>query len=147
VIGLISCSAQKLDRPARARELYCSPLFRKSLAYAEPFCERVFVLSAQYHLVELDQVIEPYERRLGSRRREREMWGAITADALKPHARRARHDLLILAGADYANALLGVVAYWWRDSSWRRHVQLPLAGMQIGERLRWLNVQLVGGAA
>jgi hypothetical protein len=33
MIGLVSCSAQKLDRPAPARELHCSALFRKSLAY------------------------------------------------------------------------------------------------------------------
>jgi hypothetical protein len=141
VIGLLSCSAQKLDRAAPARELYCSPLFRKSLAYAERRCKRVYVLSALHHLVELDQVLEPYERRLDSTKREREIWGTITASALEPHARRAGHDLLILAGADYVRPLLRVVAPWWRDGSWRKHIHLPLAGMQVGERLRWLNDQ------
>lgn len=66
MIGLISCSAQKLDRPAPARELYCSPLFKKSIAYAEPRCSTTYVLSALHGLVALDQheLAEQLGRRL-----------------------------------------------------------------------------------
>lgn len=142
MMGLVACSAQKLDRPAPARELYCSPLFRKSLTYAERRCKRVYVLSAQHYLVELDQVLEPYERRLGGTKREREIWAAITAGHLEPHVRRGAHDLLMLAGQDYVRPLIRAIAHWWRDRAWRKHVHLPLAGMQVGQRLKWLNAQL-----
>lgn len=146
MIGLVSCSVQKLARPAPARELYCSPLFRKSLAYAESRCEHVYVLSAMHHLLDLDKVIEPYDRRLGTTKREREIWAIITAGALESKHKRADLQLMVLAGADYAGALIGVVCWWWKDG-WRSHVHQPLQGMQVGERLRWLNDQLAGSAA
>lgn len=34
-VGLVGCASQKLRRPAPARELYVSQLFRKAFAYAE----------------------------------------------------------------------------------------------------------------
>ncbi|MET1087465.1 MAG: DUF6884 domain-containing protein [Arthrobacter sp.] len=33
-VGLVGCASQKLQRPAPARELYASQLFRKASAYA-----------------------------------------------------------------------------------------------------------------
>ena len=147
MIGLVSCSAQKLDHPAPARELYCSPLFRKSVAYAEARCEHVYVLSARHHLVALDQVLAPYEHRLGTTKRERALWATIVTSGLEARHGRTKHDLLLLAGADYVKPLVREVAHWWRDGSWRRRVHLPLAGLQVGERLRWLNEQLTRSAA
>ena len=133
MIGLISCSAQKLDRPAPARDLYCSPLFRKSLAFAESRCQGVYVLSAALGLVELDQQLEPYDRRLGDKE-DRRAWADGVAGALID-----RHGVaetyLLLAGADYARPLLSALR--WRG--WRGRVREPLQGLQIGERLRALN--------
>lgn len=138
MIGLIACSAQRLDRPAPARELYCSPLFRKSLAYAERHCERVYVLSALHRLVELDQVLEPYEHRLGAAA-EPERWGDDVARELV-----ARHGgdvaALVLAGADYVDPIrLGFLV---TPGARELYLRDPLAGLQVGERLRWLNEQL-----
>jgi uncharacterized protein DUF6884 len=151
MIGLVSCSAQKLARPAPARELYCSPLFRKSLAYAEPRCERVYVLSAAHGLVELGQLLGPYERRLG-RKKEREAWANRVAGHLIDRHGRAV-DYLMLAGMDYAGPLATALATYdgFREDGWhgvpRRQILAPLAGMQVGQRLRWLNDQLARSAA
>lgn len=143
MIGLISCSAQKLDRPAPARELYCSPLFRKSLAYAERRCERVYVLSARHHLVELDTVHEPYEHRLGGVA-ERERWGDAVACELV-----ARHggDLaaLLLAGTEYVDPIR--LGWLWTPGARELYIVDPLAGLQVGQRLRWLNEQLAEDGA
>lgn len=137
LVGLVGCSAQKLARPVPARELYCSTLFRKSLAYAESRCKHVYILSGRHHLVAPEAVLAPYEQRLGSKPAERRRWGTVVAGQLE--ARHGRDvDLLILAGADYASALLWGVAPWW-PSAWRDHVSQPLDKMQIGERLQWLN--------
>jgi uncharacterized protein DUF6884 len=146
VIGLISCSAQKLARPATARELYCSPLFRKSLAYAELRCERVYVLSAAHGLVDLEQQVKPYERRLG-RKKERQAWAHRVAGHLIDRHGRAV-DYLLLAGADYAGPLATALSTYdgFREDGWhgvpRDRILDPLAGMQVGLRLRWLNDQL-----
>lgn len=143
MIGLVACSAQKLERPAPARELYCSPLFRKSLAYAERRCERVYVLSASHGLVELDTVVSPYDRRLGGKK-EREAWGRRVASTLiDRHGRDVEY--LVLAGRDYADPLVtglrthdGFHEDGWRGVARERIVQ-PLAGLQVGDRLRRLN--------
>lgn len=58
-VGLVGCASQKLKRPAPARELYVSPLFKKASAYAEATCDRWYVLSAKHGLVHPDAVLEP----------------------------------------------------------------------------------------
>ena len=69
------CGGAKLGRPAPARELYTGSMFRHTLANAERCAAadeaaglgpaRVLVLSARYGLVELGQVMEPYDLRMG----------------------------------------------------------------------------------
>jgi len=148
MIGLIACSAQKLDRPAPARELYCSPLFRKSLAYAEPRCECVYVLSAAHGLVDLEQQVKPYECRLG-RKKERQAWAHRVAGHLIDHHGRAV-GYLLLAGADYAGPLSTALRTYdgFHGDGWhgvpRDQIHQPLIGLPVGERLRWLNKMLAG---
>lgn len=150
MIGLVGCSSQKLNRPAPARELYCSTLFRKSLAYAEPRCDCVYVLSGALGLVELDAVIAPYDRRLGVL--ERGPWGRrVAAELVARHGHEI--DYMILAGREYADPLTMWLS--WSDADrgerWRGvppdRILTPLAGMQIGQRLRWLNEQARGAEA
>jgi len=69
-IFVVACGAAKLDRPAPARELYCSPTFRHILAAAEAEAEattrdlgvpsRVLIMSAKHGLVSPDAELEPY---------------------------------------------------------------------------------------
>lgn len=64
---VVPCGAAKLDREAPARDLYTSDHFRRQLRAAELACEEgdvVLVLSALYGLVELDEVLEPYDLRM-----------------------------------------------------------------------------------
>lgn len=133
MIGLISCSAQKLSYPAPARDLYCSPLFRQGLTYAEARCERVYVLSAKYELVELDQVLDPYDLSLSKKsKRERQAWGTRVADRI-----RFRHQLsplMVLAGSDYVMALR-----WGMAGTDQARISEPLKGMMIGQRLSFLK--------
>jgi hypothetical protein len=61
-IGLISCTKSKTAYPAPARELYSpSALFRGALGYLEGRVDVVYVLSAKYGLLPLDQVAAPYD--------------------------------------------------------------------------------------
>jgi hypothetical protein len=150
VIGLIGCSSQKLDRSAPARELYCSALFRKALAYADPLCERTYALSGALGLVELDTVIEPYDLRLGVL--ERGPWGRrVAAELVARHGHEVEY--LILAGREYAEPVATWLARPDKDrgercrSVPRDRILTPLDGMQIGQRLRWLNEQARGAEA
>ena len=143
MIGLVSCSSVKLDRAAPARELYAaSALFRKSLAYAEARCEETFVLSALHGVVDLEQMIEPYDHRLGAALAAGVQWGVRVVAGLVERNLRNR-DLFILAGASYARPL--VIAL--RGARWTGAAYEPLAGKQIGDRLAFLNAELGPEAA
>ena len=64
---VIPCAGAKLDHPAPARDLYTGSMFRHTLAAAEALAEpgdRILVLSARYGLVDLDEVLHPYEQRM-----------------------------------------------------------------------------------
>lgn len=141
MIGIVGCGSEKLDRRAPAREMYTGQLFRKSLAYAERHCSRVWIASAKGWLLRLDQEIEPYNVKLGGSRQVRWSWGRQVWDQLRmQHAydepRFGARDLMILAGATYAEPITAFA----RGAGWR--VQLPLDGLEIGERLRFLTAAL-----
>lgn len=138
MIGLVSCAAKKLDYPAPARHLYTSALFRMALTYAEAHCATTYILSALYGLVPLDAVIAPYDVRLKPGAHNAP-WGRVVVRELV-----ARHpggaDLLLLAGAAYADPLLDAL-----DAVvWRGQVIQPLEGLQIGQRLAWLSQRTKG---
>ncbi|MFI7608492.1 DUF6884 domain-containing protein [Micromonospora sp. NPDC049366] len=86
---VIPCGGEKLDHAAPARDLYRGSMFRHTLENTERCARmdieqlgkpaRVLILSGKYGLVELDQVIEPYDLRMGAR-------GSVTAATLAEQA-------------------------------------------------------------
>ena len=60
-VGLIGCVKSKQERPAAAKDLYVSTLFRGRRLYVETSCDRYFIISAKYGLVDPDDIIEPYD--------------------------------------------------------------------------------------
>jgi hypothetical protein len=136
-IALVSCGKLKLDTPAPAKDMYTSPLFKKARAYAETHYDRWFILSALHQVLTPDQVIRPYEMRMPSRRREQELWGLQTAGKLSclMHKGCIVHSF---AGEDYS----GVNSHLQRLGF---EVSAPMEGLQVGERLRWLNERLHAG--
>ena len=60
-IVLISCVSKKATHPAPAKDLYESTLFKFCYSYAMSLCpDKIFVLSAQYGLVAIDEIIYTY---------------------------------------------------------------------------------------
>jgi hypothetical protein len=132
-IVLVTCVKSKGTRPAAAKDLYISALFRKERAYAERAGVPWFILSAEHGLVAPDEWLAPYERYLADTTASyRSAWGAWVA---------ARLDLLagplsdkaveIHAGSTYLHAL-------------RPHLERlgarvvdPLHGLSMGRRLAW----------
>jgi hypothetical protein len=135
-VGLVGCASQKLQRPAPARELYVSPLFKKASAYAEATCDRWYVLSALHGLVHPDTVLEPYDVRLGTSHRNTppiHQWGARVRDQLLAELAGLENVTIIaLAGEQYRISL--------RDVPWP--VDIPMKGLGIGQQLGWLTGRL-----
>lgn len=141
-VALVSCSATKLPRPAPARQLYTSALFRKSLAYARHilFAQHVFILSAKHGAIRPETELAPYDLAL----RDFEDWeladwkhvvGIQLRDALGLRLNE------IPAGGRFRFVLLASDLY--EPDLWPcAGVEKPLAGKQIGERLSFLNAHL-----
>lgn len=133
VVGLVGCAAAKLQRPAPARDLYTSALFRKSAAYVEHHADRWYVLSALHGLVHPDTVLDPYNVRLGVNRRESPpIWQWV--DRVLTQLTEALVDvddprLLVLAGEQYRTIL-------YRTDL---PADVPMQGLGIGQQLAWLT--------
>lgn len=135
-IGLVGCASQKLKRPAPARQLYVSPLFKKASAYAELTCDRWYVLSAKHGLVHPDTVLEPYDIRLGTNHRTTppiHQWAAgVKAQLAEELAGLDNVKLVALAGEQYRTAVyFGAFEY-----------EIPMKGLGIGQQLGWLTERL-----
>lgn len=64
-VGLVSCGGKKRDTASPARDLYIGDLFTKSKTWVEAFCDEWAILSAKHYLLMPDEVIEPYDLKLG----------------------------------------------------------------------------------
>lgn len=123
-IGLVACCGKKLDHAAPAQDLYVSPLFQKSRAWVEARCSQWFILSPLHGLVSPLQVIEPYNVRLLG---NDAAWGGRVAEQLAVRG-LLNARFAILAGEAYVRPLVGLV-----------DLDEVLAGLGIGERLKWLT--------
>jgi cytoplasmic iron level regulating protein YaaA (DUF328/UPF0246 family) len=114
-----------------ARDLYQGDLFRKSLAYAKGLNpDNIYILSAKYGLVGLDDEIEPYDTTLNTMpAHERQEWSRSILDALDAVADLDTDHFTILAGKKYREGLVPQMP----------KVDIPLEGLGIGKQLRWLK--------
>ena len=62
MIVFLSCGKTKAKHTCKACEMYQGDLFKKSFEYAKKLNPRkIYILSAKYKLLELDDIISPYE--------------------------------------------------------------------------------------
>lgn len=133
-IVLIACSGKKIEtngNPIAAEKLYIGPLFKKSLEYAKLInADKIFILSAKHHLVELDDKLEKYDCYLKTFDIEEIIkWSKMVIKQLKTKADLKNDEFIILAGRDYYRFFKDDITY----------MELPLEGMKIGLKLKELN--------
>ncbi|MBN1545149.1 MAG: hypothetical protein JW902_00655 [Syntrophaceae bacterium] len=130
-IVLISCVSKKRLNKCKARDLYISPLFKKNLQYALKLApDQIFILSAKYGLVGLDDEIEPYDQTLNTMSaRENRQWARQVLQQLSAKADLKNDHFVFLAGAKYRKNLVPYMTY----------VEIPLEGLRIGEQLQRLS--------
>lgn len=134
-IILVSCCGEKLQHPAPAKELYQSNLFRLARRYAESQASRSqdvswVILSALLGVVHPDQVVEPYEQRMWTKRARWNSWATGVQKGLLNLAGDEPARFVSLCGSKYEVDVTGHI------------MERPLAGMGIGQRLQWLKQQL-----
>ena len=142
-IVLIACVSKKGNRKAKAKDLYISPLFTNSLKYAmalEP--DKIFILSALHHLLDLETKIEPYNVTLSNIPKnkrspelkilnsfEKKEWGKKVIEMLAEQADLKNDQFIILAGQAYVKPIRHNLT----------HIKEPLSGLGIGKRVQFLN--------
>ena len=130
-IVLISCVKTKLDHPAKAEDLYISDLFVKNLAYAKKLKpDYIFILSAKYGLVKLNDRIAPYEKTLNQMPvHERRVWASGVVSELRKYADLEQDEFIILAGEKYREFIL----------PYMRNYKIPFEGLSFGNQLKALK--------
>jgi hypothetical protein len=140
---LIGCVSRKTMRPAPARDLYVSDLFRKRRSYAEASGRPWLIVSALYGVLDPDETITPYDftlKRVG--RRERAAWGELVASQLEQRLGvLAGRTFELHAGVTYVEPIRDALS-----TSGARLVT-PLEGLGIGMQLHWYSSLLSLGAA
>ena len=108
-VYLISCCKEKLNFAAKAKDLYQSDGFKERLSEAlshNP--NEILILSAKHHLVELDQVLEPYDVCLSNQTTgEQKKWAEICLADLSSRFNLKEDRFIILANEDYYRNLIG----------------------------------------
>lgn len=131
----ISCAKNKMDYPCAARDMYISNLFKKSLSYAELMTEpsNIYILSAKYGLLELNQQIEPYELTLNTmNKKQRKEWADKVLMQCKEKGISFDEETMFLCGEKYREFLIDN----FKNST------TPTKHMGIGEQLSFYKKQI-----
>ena len=133
-IAIITCVNKKLGHKAKAKELYISPLFKYSLAYAKTFKpDKIFILSAKHYLLDLDNEIEPYNKRLNDMPiDEIRAWSKIVLGELQSRTDIDNDEYIFLAGEKYMRSILPYI----------KNYKTPLKGLSFGNRLHLMKSKL-----
>jgi hypothetical protein len=99
--ALISCSKSKGGHRDLARNMYVSPLYRKSMMVAEGWGVSFSILSAKHGLLNPNETIEPYDLTLkGASKQFKSDWAKRVDEQIRASIDQ-RKRLIMLAGDDY----------------------------------------------
>ena len=128
-IGLVSCSRRKVDseKPLPARELYsASPDFQRWLRWSEKQCDKTFIISGKYGLVETNQYLPNYNVDLRNYPTEgQEAWARFIVHAMMIQGVSSACEVHICADPLYRSLLQGelgrhhirVVEHEWKNET------------------------------
>ena len=121
-IAFIGCSKSKRKENYLAQEMYQGELFKKALKYCKINFDHIYILSAKYGLLSLDQQIEPYDQTLNTMsKKERQIWYDLVWNQIKKFP---EHLIYFFCGENYHLPFRG---------------NKPLQGLSIGKQLQWFN--------
>ena len=129
-IAFISCVKEKRIGKYKAKDLYTSDFFRKSFGYCSSKYDKVFILSAKYGLLELEEEIENYEMTLNDFSKiEKIEWSVMVCNQMENKIDDS-DDLFFYVGNNYREHLLPMLS---------NNCFVPLEGKGIGEQLQYFK--------
>ena len=145
-IVLISCVSKKRGVKTKSKDLYQSALFKYSLTYAYSLRpDKIFILSALHHVLDLETEIEPYDVTLSnvpkSKRKiglivlspaEKIEWGNKVVEMLSEQTDLQNDQFIILAGREYIKPIKPYI----------KKIDDRLHGLRQGERVKYMKANL-----
>lgn len=130
----LSCVKTKQDTRCTAQEMYTSDLFKKSLAYAKKLQpSRIYILSAKYGLLELTDVIEPYNATLvGANQKTCKRWAYMVYKQMQEKGINFNEEAIFLCGQNYRKYLITKFT----------NAAAPLKHLGIGQQLAFYAKEL-----
>ncbi len=130
-IVLISCAKKQLPTKESARDLFISTVFRYSLEYGfkcfDP--DAVLILSAKYGLLELDDIVEPYDVAMSKMPvAERKKWSENVLVHLNEQFDINKDKFILLAGKKYWEHLVPTMSIY----------EIPMKNLRIGEKSNFM---------
>jgi hypothetical protein len=137
VAVLVGCVSHKEPTARPAKDLYRSQLFAGRRTYAQATGLPWLIVSAHYGLIEPDQVIEPYDRRLSDLdlAARRALAERIAEQLERRFGPLSGLTFEVHAGDEYMQMLLNGL----RPRGGR--IVNPLKGLPIGEQLKWYKAR------
>ena len=134
MIVFIGCVKNKKSYPTKAEYLYDSQFFKKCLEYARSLNpDTIYILSAKYGVVDLNDVIEPYDRTLNTMTKvERIEWSDMVHDQLVDLNVDFHQPTVWLCGTRYRTDLIK----YFPEST------CPFEGLGIGYQLSFMTSRL-----
>jgi len=134
-VAIISCVKTKLktSKPVEAKRLYTSDLFKKSLEYTVKNYDKVLILSAHYYVLQLTDLVLPYEKTLYKFTKvELKNW-ANKAKLMLEQKINTSDELFFFCGIPYRSALIGNL---------KNKSHIPLKGVSFGNQLKFYKNEL-----
>ena len=129
-ISFISCVKEKRIGKYKAKDLYTSDFFRKSLGYSFSKYDKVFILSAKFGLLELNDEIQNYEMTLNNFSKDEKIkWSKMVYEQIKSKIDDS-DKLYFYVGNNYRENLLPMLS---------NKFYIPLQGKGIGEQLQYFK--------
>jgi len=136
-IVLLMCGKNKLSQKAKAKDLYTSPRFQKSIQYAKTLTDytNIYVLSAKHGLLGLEQEIDPYDQSLYKMSvQNKKAWADMVIKSLSNISNLKEDKYIFLTDDDYNKELLPFLS----------NIELPLKSIPQEEHITFFNDIIAG---
>lgn len=129
MIVFLSCVKSKMSDPCEAQRMYVSDLFKKSLRYAKYLkARKIYILSAKYGVLELDDKITPYELTLNDMtEREKKAWAFRCVKQLEEKGVDFSEKAIFLCGVNYRKYIMRKFC----------DAEAPCSSLSIGRQLKF----------
>ena len=131
MIVFLSCTASKNDKTCKAQEMYISAYFKKSFEYAKSLNPRkIYILSAKHGLLELNDIISPYNLTLNKMTsKERKLWADKVIKQCEAKNIDFSEKAVFLCGKNYREYVMPKF----------ENASAPLFNLGIGKQLQWYD--------